>query len=92
MPNYILSYDLNGQRPTHAEMDAHLKKACRNYARILETVWYVGHPGSLTDITDYVKKFLSDNDLLIVVEAKDASWTKLLVGKEWLIAAWNQNR
>jgi hypothetical protein len=92
MANYIVSYDLNGPRPTHAEMDRHLEQLGAPYARILETVWYVGYDGTASGLLDYAKSILGSEDLLLVVEAKEAAWTSLLVDTASLQAAWNQNR
>lgn len=92
MTNYIVSYDLNGPRPSHAEMDEHLQSLGAVVGRILETVWYVGYSGSLSDLYDHVQAILSSNDLLVVIEARESIWNKLLVSSESLQAAWNQNR
>lgn len=92
MANYILSYDLNGPRPTHKEMDEHLEKIGVARARVLETVWYVAYPGSLSSLHDHVKSILQKEDLLLVVEAKDATWTSLLVDTQSLKNTWSANR
>lgn len=36
MANYIVSYDLNGSRPTHAEMDKHMGEAGWAHVRFAE--------------------------------------------------------
>lgn len=92
MANYIVSYDLNGSTPSHDEMDKHLQKLGAAVGRILETVWYVGYSGSLSDLYDHVKALLSSNDLLFVVEGQEATWNQLLVETGSLKTAWNQNR
>ncbi|MET4041586.1 hypothetical protein [Bradyrhizobium sp. RT6a] len=92
MANFILSYDLNGPRPSHKEMDDHLAKIGGSRARVLETVWYVAYRGSLTSLQDHVKSILGKEDLLLVVEAKEATWTKLLVDTQSLVNSWNANR
>jgi hypothetical protein len=92
MANYIVTYDLNGPRPSHAEMDKHLEKIGASRGRILETVWYVGYSGSLKALQDHVGSILGSEDLLLVVEGKEAGWTKLLVDSSAIKAAWNANR
>ncbi|MBR0839629.1 hypothetical protein JQ607_05425 [Bradyrhizobium liaoningense] len=92
MANFILSYDLNGPRPSHKEMDDHLAKIGAARARVLETVWYVAYGGSLSSLQDHVKSILGKEDLLLVVEAKEATWTKLLVDTQSLVNCWNENR
>ena len=92
MANFILTYDLNGSHPSHAEMDEHLEKIGAARARILESVWYVGAMTTRDDLTAYVRRILSPNDRLIVAEAKDASFVYLLVPDQWLIDAWNYYR
>lgn len=92
MANYIVSYDLNGERPTHEEMDDHLGKIGAARGRILETVWYVGFAGTIRALQDHAKSILGSEDLLLVVEAKVATWTQLLVDTESLKASWQRNR
>jgi hypothetical protein len=91
VPNFIVSYDLNGPRPSHKEMDEHLQKLGVARGRILETVWYVGYAGTKKDLLNHIKTILGTEDLLIVVEARSATWTKLLVSSESLIASWKEN-
>ncbi|WP_425416617.1 hypothetical protein [Oricola indica] len=81
MANFLISYDLNGPRPTHKQMDDHLQALGPSFvrARILETVWYVAGPSTSVLLREYVQRILSNNDLLIVAEVDNAAWTKLLV-------------
>ncbi|MER8894212.1 hypothetical protein [Mesorhizobium sp. M0676] len=79
MANFVLTYDLNGPRPSHKEMDDFLKALVVNRGRILETVWWVDYPGTAAQLRDRVKTILGPEDLLLVIEAKSAAWTKLLV-------------
>ncbi|RWM37916.1 hypothetical protein [Mesorhizobium sp.] len=79
MANYVITYDLNGPRPSHKEMDDHLRKLVANRGRVLETVWWVEYPGTAAQLRDQVKTILGKEDLLLVIEAKSAAWTKLLV-------------
>ncbi|WP_327211988.1 hypothetical protein U8Q06_20875 [Rhizobium beringeri] len=88
MANYLLSYDLNGPKPSHPEMDQFLKKLVANRGRVLETVWWVDYSGTAAQLRDRVKTILGDEDLLLVIEAKSAAWTKLLVTGDSLKSAW----
>jgi hypothetical protein len=91
MANYIVSYDLNGPKPTHKEMDDHMETAGWSRARILETVWWVGTSQTRSQVYNHVNEILSKNDQVIVVAASGANWRNLLVTSESLLAAWNAN-
>ena len=90
MANFLLTYDLNGPRPSHNEMDQFLEKLVANRGRVLETVWWVDYPGTAAQLRDRVKTILGREDLLLVIEAKSAAWTKLLVQNESLQQAWKK--
>ena len=90
MANFIITYDLNGPRPSHKEMDDHLRKLTANRGRILETVWWVSFQGTAAELRDRVKTILGREDLLLVIEAKSAAWTNLLVGDAALMEAWKK--
>ena len=90
MANFIVTYDLNGPRPSHKEMDEHLKRVTANRGRILETVWWVSYSGTAAQLRDQVKTILGKEDLLLVIEAKSAAWTSLLVTDSSLLEAWKK--
>ncbi len=92
MANFIVSYDLNGPNPSHEQMDNHLDKIGAARGRILETVWYVGFDGTASGLLDHVKSILGPEDLLVVVEAAEAAWTRLLIQDDALLKAWNDHR
>lgn len=81
MANFIVTYDLNGPRPSHKEMDKHLEALGAAFVkgRLLETVWYVAGPTTASALRDYVKQILGKEDSLLVVEASRAAWANLLV-------------
>jgi hypothetical protein len=81
MANFIVSYDLNGPRPSHAEVDKHLAALGARFlrARVLETVWYVAGPTTAEALREYMKILLRPEDQLLVVEAIRAAWSNLLV-------------
>lgn len=91
MANYIVSYDLNGAVPTHAQMDAHVKTSGWANGRILETVWYIGTSASQRQVYDHFNSILSANDRLIVVTAANATWRNLLINDKSLLDAWQNN-
>ena len=90
MANFIITYDLNGPRPSHKEMDDFLSKLVANRGRVLETVWWVDYPGTAVQLRDRVKTILGKEDLLLVIEAKSAAWTSLLVDGATLKTAWEK--
>lgn len=79
MANFIITYDLNGPRPSHKEMDQFLEKLVAKRGRVAETVWWVDYSGTAAQLRDRVKTILGSEDILLVIEAKSAAWTKLLV-------------
>lgn len=89
MANYFISYDLNGQRPTHAEMDKHLQKLGPCVLRVLETVWYVAYSGTEENLFKHANQILSNNDSLLVISASNCRWKNLLVSDEQLQQCWN---
>lgn len=91
MANYIVSYDLNGPTPTHAEMDKHISQVAGHYGRVLETVWYVGSSAlTCVQLRDYLAQKLRDEDQLLVVECLEAAWQNLLINDESFRATWAQ--
>jgi hypothetical protein len=79
MANLIVTYDLNGPYPSHKQMDDHLARIATRHGRILETVWWVEYPGTAEQLRNQISTILGKEDLLLVVQAVIASWTKLLV-------------
>jgi hypothetical protein len=93
MSNYIVSYDLNGRVPTHAQMDKHIaKKPGWVRGRVLETVWYVGTTDTQADVYNHFNSVLSTNDRLLVVTATDGLFRNLLIKDESLKKGWMENR
>jgi len=91
MANFIVSYDLNGPKPSHAEMDKHLEKIGAQRGRILETVWYVGATTDCVRLMNHIQQILGKEDLLFVCEADAAAWTKTLVCDSSLEKAFSLN-
>lgn len=91
MANYIVSYDLNGTVPTHAEMDQHMEDAGWARARILETVWYVGTKQNRKEVYDHINSILSKNDQIIVVRARGGVFRNLLIKNKRFESLWIAN-
>jgi hypothetical protein len=92
MANFIVTYDLNGPRPTHQQMDDHLEAIGATRGRVLETVWYVGGANfTVASLRDHVSTILSGNDLLLVVECSAAAWNGMLIDGGQISAAWDRN-
>lgn len=92
MANFIVSYDLNGPHPSHAEMDRHLEKIGADRGRILETVWYVGASTDCVALRNHIQTILGKEDLLFVCEADAAAWTKTLASDKGLKDAFARNK
>jgi hypothetical protein len=88
MKRYFVSYDLNGRTPTHAEMDKHIGRVATEYARVLETVWYVTSPFTLKQLYERLDHNLSANDRILVIEAENAYFRNLLVPSKALQDSW----
>lgn len=87
MPHYIISYDLNGPVPTHAQMDKALNSLSVEYGRVLETVWYVHSSQTIEQVAAQVNALLSKNDQFLVVEISKMQWRNLKVSDAALKAA-----
>lgn len=90
MANYILTYDLNGPVPTHAQIDKHIRNCGTLNGRLLETVWFVQSPATIAQVYEYVNRILSTNDRVLVVEASDAYFRNLLVSNADLQSSWKK--
>lgn len=89
MPNYIVSYDLNGSTPSHAQMDNHIRQNTNwLFGRVLETVWYIRTEQSADEVYDHFDAILSNNDRLLVVEGTQAVFRNLLIRSDALKQAW----
>lgn len=79
MPNFVVTYDLNGPRPSHKQMDDLIPTLAATYASVLETVWWLDFPGTAAGLRDRLQTILGQEDFLLVIECKSAAWTRLLV-------------
>ena len=70
-------------------MDLHLKKLGRCVHRVLETVWYIRHAGTMQQVFEYAARILSENDSLLVIDANDARMRNLLVPTDAIQKCWN---
>lgn len=88
MANFIISYDLNGPSPTHAEVDKHIHNVAEGWGRVLETVWWVRYSGSASDLYNSLNTILRSEDRLLVCECENAAFRNLLVDDDELVEAW----
>lgn len=71
-------------------MDAHLSIHAANCGQLLPDVWWVDYGGSAAALRNWVQKLLAPDHLLVVVEAKNAAWSEILVDGDVLAHAWDQ--
>ncbi|MEW7007566.1 hypothetical protein [Lentilitoribacter sp. EG35] len=90
MSNMIVSWDLNGSSPSHAEMDKYIGNITADAKRVLETVWWVKYHGTAEQLRDRILSLVSNNDRLLVIEAKDGAWYNVLVANNDLANSWNK--
>jgi hypothetical protein len=76
MANYIVMCHLTGPYPSPQEMETHLSRYAAMRGRVLQTVWWVDYPGSAEQLCGRAKTILNRDDLLVVVEAKTAAWSR----------------
>lgn len=88
MTNFIVSYDLNGDVPSHTQVDEALANLGAARGRILETVWYVGYSGSLETLFNAVDGLMTKNDQVAVIEASNMMYRNLLVTDNSIQANW----
>ncbi|WP_370312536.1 hypothetical protein [Sagittula sp.] len=77
MANFILTYDLNGPRPSHRDIDREL--IALGAARLLETVWWIDYSGTAAGLRDHLMSTLQIEDGLLVCKVSAAAWNSLLV-------------
>jgi hypothetical protein len=90
MANFIISYDLNGSRPSHHEVDDFLSRLAPKRARVLETVWWIEYYGTSVTLRDQLMTILRSEDSLLVCECTSAAWHNLLVNSSSLKTAWER--
>jgi len=91
MANYFVTYDLNGSTPSHKRVDEVLERLGATRGRVLETVWYVGYYGSASSLFEAVNAIFSNNDQLLVIDARDIVWRNLLITDESIQQSWAAN-
>jgi len=74
----FISYDLNKEPDSsgYQTLFAAIKNL-GNAVRIQKSVWFVNSQYSAEQATNYLKKYIDQNDYLIVIEASYAVWMKL---------------
>lgn len=92
MNNLLVTYDLNGKTPTHAQVDKHLKALPCTYGRILETVWFVHGAFTADQLANYMRQIISRNDRLVVVQCSRGLFQNTLTGDGPLVRTWNSQQ
>lgn len=87
MANFIVIYSGNGV-PSASRMSDHLDRFTDHRGHILPNVWWVNYNGSADTLRERVQRIMGNSDNLIVIEAKSAAWTKLLVDGDEFADAW----
>lgn len=77
-----------GPHPSHREMNGFLSTLVAKGDRVPETVWWVDYVGTAPQLRDRLQTILGGEDGLLVIDAKSAAWTELLVNDTELKAAW----
>ena len=81
---YIISYDLLKSGQDYEELHNAIK-AFHFWGRLTESTWAIVTSMSHVEIRDVLKKYLDENDRLIVVQSgRAAAWTKLMASDVWL--------
>lgn len=84
MAIFFVTYDLRKGSPSHESFDAHVKNVANKHARILESVWCLEHFGTCDQLHELLMSGLDEDDGLIVIESKKATWINLLVDDDEL--------
>jgi hypothetical protein len=92
MANIVVICDLRGPSPTSEELDQHFEALGVAQNRVLGTAWYVAYRGTAGELLDYVRPVLGKDDMLLVIEGKEAAWTRLLVNMESMASVWLAHR
>lgn len=83
MKCYLISYDLINQRDYDSLHEA--IKSYGTWAKITESFWAIVTTQSSTQIRDYLKKFMDNDDRIFVIKSgSEAAWTNSLASNEWL--------
>ena len=89
MANFILAYKCE-TAPTPERMDAFLTMRADNCVQIIPNVWWVNFGGTASELRNWMQRILNADDLLVVIEAKNAAWTGILVDSDIFAHAWDQ--
>ena len=81
---YIISYDLLKPTQDYENLYSAIK-AFHYWGRLTESTWAIVTSKSHVEVRDNLKKYLDDNDRLIVVRSgRVAAWTKLMASDGWV--------
>ena len=80
---YIISYDLVASGKAYEELYSAIKSYLI-WGRLTESTWAVVTSQSYIQIRDNLKRYIDENDKLIVIQSgRAAAWTKILASDNW---------
>lgn len=87
MTVYLVTWDLNKEKPNYALARAQLIARLDQYENIkdpgLDSVWFVSTDWSAQEVSDDLQKKIDKNDRLIVVSLTSRSYNGWLSQKVW---------
>ena len=90
MANFIVATKLTDTSPPAEQMGNHLAMVTKKRGEVLPNVWWVDYHGSVSGLRDWVQVILRPTDMLIVIEAKNAAWTDILLDGDILAHSWGK--
>ena len=80
---YIISYDLSAPCRNYEDLYNAIK-SYTYWGKLTESTWAVVTSQSYIQIRDDLKKYIDENDKLIVIQSgRAAAWTKILASDSW---------
>jgi hypothetical protein len=90
MPNYFVSYEVKGQRPSRDDIESHLAKLAPSVLSLLNNVWYINYEGDVNSVYQHVNKLVPATDRLLVIDAKTCEWRNLIAPSDHLKNSWER--
>ena len=87
--NFFIAYDLDSPGQNYSAIEKAIL-SCGSVIKAQMSLYYLHSPLTKEQILERCKQATDSNDLLIVIEASNAIWTKLLPhASEFIVANWN---
>ncbi|MCK5588823.1 MAG: SinR family protein [Candidatus Pacebacteria bacterium] len=75
MKTYIIAYDLNKyESSSDYQKIINAIKGLGNWTKPLESTWLVKTSSSSSEIRNYLKQFIDNNDELLIINVPNANW------------------